>query len=529
MIFRVANPSRGGAVLDFKKILKRVFVWALEVQARPCDLFVLVVYAAIIGFGIWNHEPWSDEAIPWVIVRENNFGGLLNFIFHNWDLHPILSYLLLFPLVKLGLPYAAQAVLNGLLSVGAAFLFITKAPFARIFRYLFLFSFYMLYEYSVIARPYMLAILLVFILATFYEKRDKRPYWYAILVMLLLHTDYMVFGLGAGLTVAFAVGHLGKKQRGMRFWIPLGIMAFNVLWVFWMGRSLPAGHHEYGQRISFNVQNIAQTITNAFSPFAGQVVYAKVISPLALWGGVVVFALVFTSVRKNIASLLILTISLGYLFIVFAFLHVGDYRHHGFILLTCVFVFWIGASQEFRGSGKSSKAHSRVRPLALTLIALFLALGVQNVYFVYLQEYFLPFSGAKEMAESIRGLQKGRDIFRQGYVIVAKHKRSSALMPYLPGIKFWNPCVGDYASYYINNRAIGACDDAPIADILNQTQVHFHGFDKVLLLLEQPLPIEEDSFYRYQKVYASGEKAFGYRQESFYLYRLQRKVPREVH
>lgn len=514
-------------MLGLKRFFKKIFSWILAAQAQPFDLFVVALYGGIVGFGIWHHEPWNDEALPWVIVRETNLGGLLDLIFHNWDRHPVLFYLVLFPFVKLGAPYATLGVLNGLFSIGAALLFMMKAPFPRIFRYLSLFSFYMLYEYSVIARPYMLAILLVFALATLYEKRGKRPYLYASLVALLFHSDYMVFGLGAGLTLAFAVEFFGKTLRGVRFWIPMGIMALNMLWVFGMGRSLPQDHHEYGQRLLFDSQNMVQTIINAFSPFARQVVYAKVISPLALWGGVAVFVLVFTSVRKNMASLLILTVSLVYLFSVFVFLHVGDYRHHGFILLTTLFVFWVGASQEYRGLDLGQVLpHSRVRPVALAFIALFLMLGIQNVFFVYLQEYHLPFSGAKDMAKAIQGLQEKQDIFGKGYVIGAKHKRSSAVMPYLRGVRFWNPCVGDYAAYYRNTRELAACDDLSLYDAVQKTRVRFPGMDKVLLLFEKPLPIEEDSDYVYQKVYASGKGAFGYTQEDFYLYRPQRKPSR---
>jgi len=301
-------------------------------------------------------------------------------------------------------------------------------------------------------------------------------------------------------------------------------MALNVAWVFWIGRSLPPEHCEYGQHLVFTTQNIIQPVMNAFSPFAKQVFYTKVISPIALWGGGAIFMLVFVAIRKNIASLLILVSSLGYLFTVFAFLHKGDYRHHGFILLSVIFVLWISLVPSVRKALPSQLLSSRAKAVTSSLIGLFLLLGLQNVYFVYLQEYFLPFSGAKAMATAIQILQRELDIFGKGYVVVAKHKRSSAVMPYLPGVRFWNPCVEDYAAYDINNKAIAACDDMPLYDVVEKTKGYFHNLDKVLLLLETPLPIEEDSVYKYQKVYGAGERAFGYMKESFYLYQPQRKV-----
>jgi len=509
-------------LFGLKSFFHKSLVWITEVQCRPFDLFVLVLYGTFVGFGIWHHEPWNDEALPWVIVRETNLWSLLDLIFHNWDRHPVLFYLVLFPFVKLGAPYAVLGILNGFFAIAAAFLFVTKVPFPRVFRCLFLFSFYMLYEYSVIARPYMMALFLLFLIAEFYPKRHKRPWGYALLVALFLHSDYMVFGLGVGLTLAFGVEYLRRTPRGLRFWIPFGVMAMNAVWVFWMGKALPLDHHDYGTNLPFAFQNIVQPIMNAFSPFSGQVFYSGAMAPVALWGGLTIFILSFSAIRRNRPALIILTMSLCYLLAVFTFLNPGDYRHHGFLLLSVIFVLWIAMSSG-EGDFLRQTPSGRAKLLVLGFIGFFLVAGLQNLYFVYLQEYLLPFSGARNMARAIQGLQQGQNVLGTGYVIVAKHKRSAALMPYLPGVKFWNPCTGGYAAYYLNNKALGACDDSSLYDAIQKTKTYFHGLDKILFLFEKPLLVDQDAAYQYQQVYGAGEDAFGYTKESFYLYRPQRK------
>jgi hypothetical protein len=397
-----------------------------------------------------------------MIARDTDLRGFLSVILQNWDRHPGLFHAVLLPFVKLGFPYPAQAVLNGLFALGAALVFMAKAPFPRIFRYLFLFSFYMLYEYSVIARPYMLAILILFAIAAFYPRRNERPFAYAALITLLLHTDYIVFGLAAGLIGAFIFEHRREIGTNQKLWASLAILIFNAAWVFCMGRFLPPSHHEYGQKLLFDFQNIPRTILNAIFPFADLVTYSAIILPVAWGGGVLILSLAFFSIRKNVSALLILGSSLAYLAFVFTFLHRGDYRHHGFILLSLIFTLWI-AAEPLAAGWRKGKLLGWLSPrgAVLGLLSFFLLLGLQNDLFVYQQEYFLPFSGAQDMANAIRRLDKEHGIFQKGYVIVANHKRSVALMPYLPGVKFWNPCEGEHAAYYQNTKALAACSELP--------------------------------------------------------------------
>ena len=105
---------------DLPKVFEKIFSWFLEVKFRASDLFILVVYGAIVGFGIWHHEPWSDEALPWMIARDTDLRGFLNIILHNWDRHPGLFHVVLLPFVKLGFPYFTQAAQNGLFAMAAA-------------------------------------------------------------------------------------------------------------------------------------------------------------------------------------------------------------------------------------------------------------------------------------------------------------------------------------------------------------------------------------------------------------------------
>jgi len=60
----------------------------------------LAAYGAIVGFGVWHHEAWSDEAYPWMIARDADWRSFLEIILTNRDRHPGLFYIALLPLAR---------------------------------------------------------------------------------------------------------------------------------------------------------------------------------------------------------------------------------------------------------------------------------------------------------------------------------------------------------------------------------------------------------------------------------------------
>ena len=91
-------------------------------------------------------------------------------------------------------------------------------------------------------------------------------------------------------------------------------------------------------------------------------------------------------------------------------------------------------------------------------------------------------------------------------------------MPYLPGVRFWNPCTGNYAEYYRLTRETARCNDLPEAETVRIAKWYFRDLSRVLFLFRNPLPALADPDYEYQEIYRVGH-AFGHWQETFFLYR----------
>lgn len=513
--------------LKLQRMSEKVIAWAGEEKFKLSDLFFLGIYGAIVWFGILHHEPWSDEALPWIIARDTDWRGFLEIIFRNWDFHPGLFHALLLPFVKLGFPYFTQQVLNALFALAAAGLFITQAPFSRVFRVLFLFCFYMIYEYSVITRPYMLTVALIFALAAFHPKREKHPFFYALLISLLFHADYMGFGIGAGLTLVFFIENVASFKKDPARAAAFAWMALNGLLILWVASSTPPGHGTPDKAILFNLQGVIRPLANAFLPFWDLGAHVPFKSWWALFSGVAVLSMAFVSLIGKRVPAVIFLVSLTFLFSVFSFFYFGDTRNHGFILISVIFCLWIGRTcpeSVLQYPLRWQKLQQWATRGAVTILGISFLLGIHETFLAYVLEYHLPFSGAKAMAQAIKKLETEHRIFEQGFVIVAPHKNSVGLMPYLPGVKFWSPCTASYGDYYKLTRAMASCNNLSEYDALQITKLYFGDLSRILLLFRNPLPFSRDGGYEYQKVYAV-PNAFGHWQETFFLYRPLPKAP----
>jgi len=106
---------------------------------------------------VLKHEPWRDEALSWLVVKHS---GLIELFVNEirFQQHPSLWYLILLPFAKLGFPFMTQAIINWMIAIAISCVFIIKAPFHRLTKYTFIFSFLMMHEYVVIARNYALGV-----------------------------------------------------------------------------------------------------------------------------------------------------------------------------------------------------------------------------------------------------------------------------------------------------------------------------------------------------------------------------------
>jgi hypothetical protein len=442
---------------------------------------VFGLYAATTLAVALHHEPWRDEADPWLLIRD---GGVMTMLARTGYVGmPALWYLAVAPLVKLGLPYVSMTLLNLAFAWAAALLFLIAAPFPRYVRALFVFSYFVAYEYSVLARPYALAMLLLFCALAAWRNRATRPMPFAVSVALLANATPHTLILGAMLGAAFLY------DRGTKARAPLAVMLLGGLLSFVQlapPADAPEGHVLRGA----SAGRVASAVSSAFFPHL-QVRGGWLLGGLLIGGAAL-------AIVNRAASQLFLWGSLTLLSVLYGLVWMGGVRHGGPILLAVIGALWLARVE------RPLRAESEV----MLLLAVALALSCISSVRMWIDDVNQPFSGSKELAEHLK--RTGLD--RQE---IAAHRppHGEAVLPYLPGKQFYYAGMERYGSYMLwnaqYNRAYGMYDQQA-AELAKR---HF-GQRPFLLLLTRPLGRNASG---YRLLYTTAVP-FAHFDEQYFLY-----------
>ena len=157
-------------------------------------IFAAVYALAVIAVAA-RHEPWADEAQAWLIARDSNPVAMAADVL-RYEGHPILWYLVLTPFAKT-LPYAAMTVVAVCFGIAGVLLWLLRSPVPPAIRFAVPFTYFLFYQYAVVARSYVLLPLLLFWLAHEYPRRHERPWRFVLICSLLTFTSVFP-AVGAG-------------------------------------------------------------------------------------------------------------------------------------------------------------------------------------------------------------------------------------------------------------------------------------------------------------------------------------------
>lgn len=166
--------------------------------------FLTILYFVISLVGILYHELWLDESHHWLISRDSNtFIELISNT--RYEGHPILWNILLYGMTRFTFNPFWMQFLHILISTTVVFVFLKKAPFNWIFKTLFIFGYFMLFEYNIISRNYILGILFLFLAAANFKNREKKFVQICVYLALAcnIHLMFAVIAFALFLTLLF--------------------------------------------------------------------------------------------------------------------------------------------------------------------------------------------------------------------------------------------------------------------------------------------------------------------------------------
>ena len=153
---------------------------------------LFVLYCAVLAVTTARHESWFDEAQAWLMARDLTPFRLWT-TYLRYEGTPGLWHTILMVPAKLGLPYGAMHVVSCLSAIAGTALLMWRSPFPIFVRALLPFTYFLMYQYAVIARSYSLLPLLFFLTAFALPRARQRPIW--LIVILILMANVSVHGI----------------------------------------------------------------------------------------------------------------------------------------------------------------------------------------------------------------------------------------------------------------------------------------------------------------------------------------------
>lgn len=393
---------------------------------------IWLIFLSVVWWGIFNHQPWRDEAQAWLIARDLSVTEIFQQM--PYEGSPPLWHLMLAPLAKSGLPYETMHLIHGLIASVGIFIFLFYAPLPKILKLILPFGYYFSFEYAVIARNYNLSILLLFALAACYQKRLTRPLTYATLIFLLSWTNTHSLAVAGLLSVGLLYDLIKENKWTAQKFIS-GLLSFSGP-ISALITMIPHVDQQYAGWNFLGTDIIAWSLSAALLPF---LVSENLLIDIGVLAWIIALAwlplslLLLKGWRTRIAFYL----SYGWLSTIFMFKLMGDLRHYGLILVFFIFFWWLDSLEQNQPGASLEKINLSEKKLlnniGLILISSFLIASLlYSVYFrVVNQDKY--FSGAQEMAKY---LLSNPHLLQENIATFPAYS-GSALLPYLANKDFY--------------------------------------------------------------------------------------------
>lgn len=403
-----------------------------------------VLYTLLTGYTILHHEPWRDEAYPWLIARELGLTAIYTEVSYN-GAASLWYYILAIP-AKLGLPYGSMQCIHWVGAACMAALFLRFSPFTPALRIMCIFSYYFAYEHAVIARVYMPTILLLFAACTLHQNRTHRPVSYSLIVALLANTSF--FGLLASLYFV-ASAKLSSPRFSYVHFTLIGIgLALAI------GNFIPRSdtHIYYQQHFEFfRPYELLRLLSyNAIPPLSLRLPNSsdydifRIIA--ASMVGICLLSASVTLYRHKAWLLLAFFVgsitTLSYL-VFFKYAWPAP-RHYSFLTVYLLMSLWLLRIEYPPIHDAVARIGERTTAIFL---GIFFLIGIYSTALNTYQDIKSPFSGAKAAAQFIRDRGIENDI-----LVVKNAELSASILPYLPETSLWDAEKRAFVRYHHGDK-----------------------------------------------------------------------------
>ena len=396
-------------------------------KIKPRKIWIIygIVFAAFVCMGVFaglHHEPWADEAQSWLIARDNNnLIDLLKAVKYEGTLPTWHLINKAFQLA--GLDYDHMFVIPLVFSaIGVILLFFTDAPLWS--KIMLPFSFFVVYQNSVVARQYAMVFPAMMLIVIFYRKRFDVPVRYHLALFLLAITSSFGVVISCSFMLWDFIIMLKKRFEGpayKKYLLPFFGTGIVILVMSYL--SLPPDDCS----TALNKYSLSKNATNALLFNIENTALRYIFLALML-------ALFVYYFRRILIQALVMTAPL-IIFMAVVYQREWHMTYLFFLLVSLLMIFREDFKKTERPFEKPANVLANI--MLIMLLAVQCAAGVYSVYYEHQHAY----SPAKEIAEFLRPYAgEGAVIDREGFNAIA-------LSPYYDQPLYTNDTCGK--AYFI--------------------------------------------------------------------------------
>jgi hypothetical protein len=367
------------------------------------NFIVLLAYSAVVLFTVRYHEKWADEAQAWLIARDLPLKTIWFYELRYEGSPGLWHTILWFAQHVFHAPYAALGYIGVVFAIAGAAVLIFKAPFPWYLRWPLAFTYVMVYQYAVIARPYTLLPLLCFLVAILFkdvEHPERMTVVLVLLTMLTLHGAILAgcFGLLYLVEAIKSWSRLNGRLRN-RYFICAAVMVFTFLFLVVILKPTP----DVGEFAMKRALAEAPEATKAMLPTAMAKLTAVISGAfLDFWAPSAFFIVLAGAWCYTRRTLLLYLLPLGLLMALYAEVH-GYPHHHGTLFIAAITAFWIAWPTERETRSFNLRQHRAMHGMIALLLCLF-AVNIWDAAVVIPREFRYPYSGSQDAANYLKSV-----------------------------------------------------------------------------------------------------------------------------
>lgn len=472
------------------------------------DIGVFGLWIAVAGITLQHHEKWADEGQAWLIARDLNLSTIW-FKEERYEGSPGLWHSILWLAQHwFHAPYSSIGLIGFVCAAAGVAFLLWKAPFPHPVRYLLAFSYFIVYQYAVIARPYTLLPLFAFLAAHFFRDRrhpGRMTLALALLSLLAVHGILIAAGFGlAYLLEAYRERRQFDEPLRRKYLVCLSLMAVLCLFLFVILKPTPDVETFAVNRdpARYDVHP-EPTLTKIESIVSGGVM--DYIAPSCAF---LLLAGAWCYKRRKLTAFVVPAVLL---IILYSQVH-GMAHHHGTLFVALIASIWIAWPSPDETQAFTVGERRALLGMTAMLVCM-LVLNVIDGASAMRHDYLFPYSGAEDAANYLKSNGAiGKRIYGYTYGVVGVQayfdRNILSNIPtayYHHGLPFYilamNPdeLTGPSAPEYILYRSLSPNLDFPKLERLNSFGYHLVHFSDGYVFYKRSV-YEHQAYFIYQRI-----------------------------